>query len=27
MAHLDEATAAATAGEMSDPVAVGFSCC
>jgi DNA-binding CsgD family transcriptional regulator len=27
MARLDEATAAATAGEMSDPVAIGFSCC
>jgi DNA-binding NarL/FixJ family response regulator len=27
MARLDEATAAATAGEMSDPVAVGLSCC
>jgi hypothetical protein len=27
MARLDEATTAATAGEMSDPVAVGFSCC
>ena len=27
MACLDEATTAATAGEMSDPVAIGFSCC
>jgi DNA-binding CsgD family transcriptional regulator len=27
MARLDEATAAATAGEMQDPVAIGFSCC
>jgi DNA-binding CsgD family transcriptional regulator len=27
MARLDEATAAATAGEMSDPVAIGLSCC
>jgi len=27
MARLDEATAAATAGEMSDPIAIGFSCC
>ena len=27
MARLDEATAAATAGEMRDPVAIGFSCC
>jgi DNA-binding CsgD family transcriptional regulator len=27
MKRLDEATAAATAGEMSDPLAVGFSCC
>jgi DNA-binding CsgD family transcriptional regulator len=27
MAGLDEATAAATAGEMRDPIAVGFSCC
>jgi tetratricopeptide (TPR) repeat protein len=27
MARLDEATTAATAGEMSDPVAIGFSCC
>jgi DNA-binding CsgD family transcriptional regulator len=27
MARLDEATAAATAGEMRDPIAVGFSCC
>jgi DNA-binding CsgD family transcriptional regulator len=27
MARLDEATAAATAGEMHDPVAIGFSCC
>jgi DNA-binding CsgD family transcriptional regulator len=27
MARLDEATAAATAGEMQDPMAVGFSCC
>lgn len=27
MRRLDEATAAATAGEMSDPVAIGFSCC
>jgi len=27
MARLDEATMAATAGEMSDPVAIGFSCC
>jgi hypothetical protein len=27
MARLDEATAAATAGEMSDPVAIGFACC
>ena len=27
MARLDEATVAATAGEMRDPVAVGFSCC
>jgi DNA-binding CsgD family transcriptional regulator len=27
MAQLDEATAAATAGEMRDPMAIGFSCC
>ena len=27
MSRLDEATAAATAGEMRDPVAIGFSCC
>jgi DNA-binding CsgD family transcriptional regulator len=27
MARLDEATTAATSGEMSDPVAIGFSCC
>jgi DNA-binding CsgD family transcriptional regulator len=27
MAHLDEATTAATAGEMRDPLAIGFSCC
>jgi LuxR family transcriptional regulator, maltose regulon positive regulatory protein len=27
MARLDEATAAATAGEMRDPFAIGFSCC
>jgi DNA-binding CsgD family transcriptional regulator len=27
MARLDEATAAATAGEMRDPIAIGFSCC
>ena len=27
MAQLDEATAAATAGDMRDPMAVGFSCC
>ena len=27
MVRLDEATAAATAGEMNDPVAIGFSCC
>jgi len=27
MARLDEATAAATAGEMSDAVAIGFACC
>jgi DNA-binding CsgD family transcriptional regulator len=27
MTRLDEATAAATAGEMHDPVAIGFSCC
>jgi DNA-binding CsgD family transcriptional regulator len=27
MARLDEATTAATAGEMHDPVAIGFSCC
>ncbi|HET7829322.1 MAG TPA: LuxR C-terminal-related transcriptional regulator, partial [Candidatus Limnocylindrales bacterium] len=27
MARLDEATAAATAGEMRDPIAVGLSCC
>jgi LuxR family maltose regulon positive regulatory protein len=27
MARLDEATAAATAGEMRDPLAIGFSCC
>jgi DNA-binding NarL/FixJ family response regulator len=27
MARLDEATTAATAGEMRDPMAVGFSCC
>jgi LuxR family maltose regulon positive regulatory protein len=27
MARLDEATAAATAGEMRDPMAIGFSCC
>jgi DNA-binding CsgD family transcriptional regulator len=27
MARLDEATTAATAGEMSDPMAIGFSCC
>src|SRR5581483_2012293 len=27
MARLDEATAAATAGEMHDPIAIGFSCC
>jgi DNA-binding CsgD family transcriptional regulator len=27
MARLDEATTAATAGEMRDPVAIGFSCC
>jgi DNA-binding NarL/FixJ family response regulator len=27
MAQLDEATTAATAGEMRDPVAIGFSCC
>jgi DNA-binding CsgD family transcriptional regulator len=27
MARLDEATAAATSGEMRDPVAIGFSCC
>ena len=27
MARLDEATAAAAAGEMRDPVAIGFSCC
>jgi DNA-binding CsgD family transcriptional regulator len=27
MARLDEASAAATAGDMSDPMAIGFSCC
>jgi hypothetical protein len=27
MARVDEATTAATAGEMRDPVAIGFSCC
>lgn len=27
MARLDEATMAATSGEMTDPVAIGFSCC
>jgi DNA-binding CsgD family transcriptional regulator len=27
MAQLDEATAAATAGDMRDPMAIGFSCC
>jgi DNA-binding CsgD family transcriptional regulator len=27
MARLDEATTAATAGEMRDPMAIGFSCC
>jgi DNA-binding CsgD family transcriptional regulator len=27
MARLDEATVAATAGEMQDPIAIGFSCC
>jgi DNA-binding NarL/FixJ family response regulator len=27
MARLDEATAAATAGEMRDPIAIGLSCC
>jgi LuxR family transcriptional regulator, maltose regulon positive regulatory protein len=27
MARLDEATTAATAGEMHDPMAIGFSCC
>src|SRR5262245_20753891 len=27
MADLDEATTAASAGEMRDPVAIGFSCC
>jgi LuxR family transcriptional regulator, maltose regulon positive regulatory protein len=27
MARLDEASAAATAGEMRDPMAIGFSCC
>jgi DNA-binding CsgD family transcriptional regulator len=27
MTRLDEATAAATAGEMRDPMAIGFSCC
>jgi LuxR family maltose regulon positive regulatory protein len=27
MAQLDAATAAATTGEMRDPVAIGFSCC
>jgi hypothetical protein len=27
MARLDEATVAATSGEMHDPVAIGFSCC
>ncbi|HZO96638.1 MAG TPA: LuxR C-terminal-related transcriptional regulator [Gaiellaceae bacterium] len=27
MARLDEATTAATAGEMRDPLAIGFSCC
>ncbi len=27
MACLDEATTAATAGEMRDPIAIGFSCC
>jgi DNA-binding NarL/FixJ family response regulator len=27
MRRLDEATAAATAGEMRDPIAIGFSCC
>jgi DNA-binding CsgD family transcriptional regulator len=27
MGRLDEATTAVTAGEMSDPVAIGFSCC
>jgi DNA-binding NarL/FixJ family response regulator len=27
MARLDEATAAATSGEMRDPIAIGFSCC
>jgi DNA-binding CsgD family transcriptional regulator len=27
MARLDEATTAATAGEMRDPVAIGFACC
>ncbi len=27
MAQLDEATTAATAGEMRDPFAIGFSCC
>jgi LuxR family maltose regulon positive regulatory protein len=27
MARLDEATTAATAGDMRDPVAIGFSCC
>src|SRR5437867_2172646 len=27
MARLDEATTAATAGDMHDPMAIGFSCC
>src|SRR5581483_9529414 len=27
MAQLDEATAAATAGELHDPTAIGLSCC
>src|ERR671922_156850 len=27
MARLDEAGAAATAGDMRDPIAIGFSCC
>jgi DNA-binding CsgD family transcriptional regulator len=27
MARLDEATAAATSGDMRDPMAIGFSCC